>query len=600
MNEFNANIIITGLSFSLGSYSISSMEKVSSIVSKESVQNETDKVVKGLGINKTSVAAIGEDVITNASLAIIKLILSYKVNPEEVSNLVVATETPHDISQSIVNPIVRLTNTIIDKLNKNNYNIKHLNPSVGMHLQSACTSAGSAIANYAVNGLKGKAVVVATDKAEYKLGTSADETGGFGSVAVLIEPYEKGKKGILISDKVGHYSDEVPDFIKVIFDDNYASSGLSLVAKYPIVFGKFSEEAYSLAIFEALKDFSIKSKININNKQMLENYDLISHLPFPKIPEKLLSYLIRHISRTDSQLKNELSKDIEKFNSLNNINTKENFLLGFENLEDEFKFVIKFESLYNNSIGLSGEIKNRMSERSRDFVGFSHEDENINKINGIISGINELANQFSYNKIAIEKLNSCKENFKNLLNNGFYKEEDLERGFKPLMESITQFENTDNQYNKVIRSTDTFQSIKKELKVDEAVKLSKEIGNIYTGSLLLSLISYITNLNSVNERNKDLLMAFYGSGFESYVLDAKLNLSESILHNLNQNVKNEFSKQKMIDGKTYLNVRNNINKDTNIPISRDNIFRLESINEKSLFDELNKYANTETIKQKIR
>ena len=56
----------------------------------------------------------------------------------------------------------------------------------------------------------------------------------------------------------------------------------------------------------------------------------------------------------------------------------------------------------------------------------------------------------------------------------------------------------------------------------------------------------------------------------------------------------------MIDGKTYLNVRNNINKDTNIPISRDNIFRLESINEKSLFDELNKYANTETIKQKIR
>ncbi len=585
--RLTSKVEITGISFSLGSYSISSREKVSSIVDSSKLKDETDKVILGLGINRTSVAAKGEDVITNAALAIIKLIVSYNVDTSKVSNMVIATETPHDISQSMVNPVLKLANKLIDKLNSNGYSIKHLNPDIGMHIQSACTSAGSAISNYAINGLKGYAIIVATDNAEYKLGTSADETGGFGAVAVLLEPYEKGKKGIILVDEVGHYSDEVPDFIKVIFDDNYSSSGLSLVARYPIVFGKFSEEAYSLAIFEALKRISENTGIPINNRKMLESYDLISHLPYPKIPEKLLAYLIRHLSRTDSSLKEDLSKELNSKEASNAL-LMESFLPGFDNLEEEFKFIIKFESLYNNAIGLSSEIKDRMSERRNELDSFLNSRDTVDKVRSIIGEIDNIISEFDYNKDISGLLGSCKDSFSSLLGNNNVSEQDIENAFKPVMDVINEFEKEDNTYNKSIRSSKIFKQIKEELHIEEAVKLSKEIGNIYTGSILIGLISYLT---SVDKPKSNLLLTFYGSGFESYVIEAIPNIDQNFISNLKRNINNEFGKQKMIDGDTYIKIRKNAYNDANIPLSRDNIFRVDLINEDLFLNEIKKYRD---------
>ncbi|WP_157891456.1 hypothetical protein [Candidatus Mancarchaeum acidiphilum] len=585
--KLNSKVEITGISFSLGSYSISSRDKVSSIVDSSRLKDETDKVVLGLGINRTSVAAKGEDVITNAALAIIKLIVSYNVDTSKVSNVVIATETPHDISQSMANPVLKLTNKLIDKLNNNGYNIKHLNPEIGMHVQSACTSAGSAISSYAINGLSGYAIIVATDNAEYKLGTAADETGGFGSVAVLLEPYEKGKKGIVLLDKIGHYSDEVPDFIKVIFDDNYSSSGLSLVARYPIVFGKFSEEAYSLAIFEALKRISENTGIPINNRKMLESYDLISHLPYPKIPEKLLAYLIRHLSRTDSSLKEDLSVDLGILNSSGTM-LKESFLPGFDSLEDEFKFIIKFESLYNNAVGLSSEIKGRMSERKNEMDSFLNAGNTKDEVKSIIWEIENISSEFESNTDILELLGNCKESFLMLLESDKIGEKDIENAFKPIMDVINEFEKEDNVYNKSIRSSKIFKQIKEELHIEEAVKLSKEIGNIYTGSILIGLVSYLTN---VKKPKNNLLLTFYGSGFESYVIEAIPNIDENFISLLDRNVENEFARQRIIDGETYIKIRKNAYDDAKIPLSRDNIFRVDFINEGEFLDEIKKYKN---------
>jgi len=596
-------VSITGIAVSLGRLKISALEKAKTIEEAENkVKGRYETITKGLGIDFSSVADVGETVVTEAALATVKLILQQGIRPSEVKTFIVATETPTGSSENMGIQVKKAVNIVLDKLRRQGLaDLDEFNPSLRFHLQSACTSQGSAIAGFAVNGLEGgKAIVVSADNALYRLHTPADATGGFGSVAICLEKTEPQTKGIRLSRKIGSADADVPDFIKVIFGDTLKESGLELVAKYPVVFGDYSNEAYTKLRYKSLKDFAKESGLNINDVDVTKRVVWLPHIPYPAIVEKEVAYLVRHLSRHDDVLREKIKNEMN--------NAREAFLGGYTHIEDELDFLVDVGALYYGVIGVPKELKARLAEREGDVKNGELVDERLNAnkdylIGEMLATIERIARRDNPTNDLLDAINETVKNLEALRGSEKLSLENFEDAFKPLYEVkkdektgkpivvgvIPKFEKADKDYNAVLRDTPTFKEIKKRLGIDAIIELSKVIGNIYTGSEGLGMVSYF--IHSDDPESKYIIMSYYGSGGESYTIFGIPKEISEMIALLNANVEAELKSQRKINAEEYVSIRNNstliLNDDA--PLTHDTMFRHINANKARLLEHMEPY-----------
>lgn len=598
-------VTITGMAVSLGGLKISALEKAKTIEkTKEEINKRHLTITKGLEIDWTSVADIGETVVTEAALAAVKLILNYGDKPSEIKTFIVATESPTGSSENIAIQVKKGVNIILDKLRKR-YGLTELDefdPQVSLHVQSACTSQGSAIGSLATNGLEGgKAYVVSTDDAKYKLHDAADATGGFGSVAIRLEKTTPFTKGIRLSRMMGSANADIPDFIKVIFGDKLKESGLELVAKYPIVFGDYSNEAYAYLKYKSLKKFAKESGLSINNINIIKAANWLPHIPYPAIVGKDYVYFLRHVAKYDQELMKRIKKEMN--------NGKEPSLGGYKHIEEKLNFLIDMGALYFGIVGVPKELKARLAEREGDIKNGRIIDRKLNAnkdylITEMQKAIERIVRRDKPKGNLRSAINDTVNNLEVLKKSKRLKISDLEKAFLPLYEVkkdkktgemtpigvIAKFEDADKHYNSKIRKTEAFKELKRELDTEAIVKLSKRIGNIYTGSQGLGVASYL--INSIDPEKKYMIMSYYGSGGESYTLFGKPNNMSEIISKIRANVETELNSQKEILKPQYISIRTNSTKilNKNAPLTHDTTFRHINANKRALFKHLEPYV----------
>ncbi|MGA3020511.1 MAG: hypothetical protein ABSD68_01000 [Candidatus Micrarchaeales archaeon] len=593
--DFESNVTIAGMALSVGRLKISSLEKAKTVVKDEKdAQIEADKYVKGLGVLETAVSDIGEGSVTNAVLVVTKLLLQSNINANSIKTFVMGTESPIGISENMSISVIAGVNKVLEILREEGVDLGKLRPKTKLHVQEACTSQIAALANFATNGLLGgDAILVASDDAGYKIGTPAEGTGGSGAYAMHLKKSAYDINGIEISNKVGSYSKDVPDFLKIILPDTYKDSAMELVSRQPIVFGDYSNYAYSYARFMSRKDFAKESGTGITAMEPKKGRAEFPHIPYPKIIDSELDYFIRHLSRSNEKLKEQVKNELK--------GAEEPFLNGFKNTESELKFIIELGAIYYGSIMIAKEVKCRLLERDEANHDLVDNKLNANKaflIDGIVCDINIITKETKPTGDLLIALNSVTKNLEELKCKEDLVIEDLEEAFVPLygfdeqrkpVGVISKFGEQNRDYSRAVRKTPTFESLKKILDVEKVVELSSHEGNFDTASLGMGAESYLAYTKDVA---KEVIFTSYGSDLSSYTLFGKAKNIERMVEKVKRNVELELKGQKIIeDHKEYTKIKKNVLKIYNddAPLTFDTVYRSVRVNKEKLLQHLGTY-----------
>ena len=140
---------------------------------------EPDKLIKGLGLQKMSFPDVHNDVVTFATNAVFKLLQQEQINPQEISQIYVGTESSVDSSKPIASYITALL--------EQHYGSGSFRKCDTLDMTFACIGAVDALQTtldfIRLNPTK-KAIVVATDNAKYDLNSSGEYTQGAGAIAM--------------------------------------------------------------------------------------------------------------------------------------------------------------------------------------------------------------------------------------------------------------------------------------------------------------------------------------------------------------------------------------------------------------------------------
>ena len=506
-----------------GELSITAEEKAKTINGVDDFAAEAEKVKKGLGIHKGSVANVGETPITAAAMAVIKMAISYNINLSDVQNLYYNTESSNDISQNNGIAVINAVNQMSRTLRKQaGINVGDLSDSViVMHSQSACVSGVAMLSNISTNGIRGKSLIITADDARYKFGTNADETAGFGAMAILLDP--KAKSGVTVSEIAGSSRSNVVDFVKPIDSPNDETKGMAMVSKYAIVFGKYSEYVYLLHTYKSMKQLFERSGMDIDD---LENftgkYTIIGHVPYPGMVNKAVGNLVVHFMRSNDLLKDQILSEIgdgAKMPELNGFKTQEK---AFEFIQDVANIVLKLE-VEREQISRGANYKEKsISDNSRviaeakserlDQIMQKYEIKADSRLAAAITAAQAKLSVIAANGGTLDSLISAL--------SGIYCLDPRSKGV------VNDFEDMHNAFNGKVRKTEAFKQIYSKLGVGESLKVPSVTGNIYTGSAFLALESHILHSNPEQLRGKEVVFIGYGSGAESYSLF--LNTKEAL------------------------------------------------------------------------
>lgn len=543
---------IVAITHYTGELSITAEEKAKTIKGVEDFQAEAEKVKKGLGILKGSVANVGETPITAAAMAILKMAISYNVSLSEIQNLYYNTESPNDISQNNGIAVINAVNQMSRILRKQaGIDVGDLSESViVMHSQSACVSGVATLSNISTNGIKGKSLIVTADDARYKFGTGADETAGFGAMALLLDP--KAKNGIALSEFAGSSRSNVVDFIKPIDSPNDETKGMSMVSKYAIVFGKYSEYVYLLHTYKSMKQLFEKSGVDINDlENFTDRYTIIGHVPYPGMVNKAVGNLVVHFMRGNESLKERILSEMgegARMPELNGFKTQEK---AFEFIQDIANIVLKLEvekeqisrgadykekSVFDNSkviaeskIERLDQILQKYSIRSGSLLGTA------------IAQAQQMLSEIASNGGTLDSLISAF--------SGIYSTNPKSKGI------VNEFEDEHNAFNGKVRKTEAFKQIYAKLGVEESLKIPSVTGNIYTGSAFLALESHILNSHPDQLKNKQIVFIGYGSGAESYSLFLDTKDAMQIRSVLERSAAFEAREKREITSEEYEQIR---------------------------------------------
>ena len=227
-----------------------------------------EKFHTGLGNRNMAIIPNWEDAVTMGANAAMQLLERNNINPAEVRQLVVSTESGVDHSKPVASFVQGLLNI---GTRCRVYEIKH-----------ACYGGTAGLIDSIEwisrhKNSEPKGIVIMTDIAKYGFGTLGEPTQGAGALALLVE----AKPRLFSLDTMlnGIYSKDVHDF--------WRPTG----HRVPIVDGKYSINCYLTALEGAVSHFRENS--GIKEGELLDNLDyLIYHMPFTNMARKAHRHLV--------------------------------------------------------------------------------------------------------------------------------------------------------------------------------------------------------------------------------------------------------------------------------------------------------------------
>ena len=248
-----------------------------------------------------------QNVYTMAASAVLRLIEQNDIDPRTIGFLGLGTESSTDNAAGAV--IVRgMVDRALDELGKPRLPRRLEVPEFKHACLGGMYALKGAMRYVATDGAGSKAIVVASDVAEYERGTSGEQTQGAGAVAMLVEAEAR-----LFEVELAHCGTASdyrgPDFRKPFarhFSDGYAAR-TQRVSDFPIFSGKYSTFSYLDETVHAVED--MLSRLNVSAGQYYRDVSyLFFHRPYQMMPIQAMSFLyVRGLVRGDNHQR-ELSE----------------------------------------------------------------------------------------------------------------------------------------------------------------------------------------------------------------------------------------------------------------------------------------------------
>jgi hydroxymethylglutaryl-CoA synthase len=241
------------------------------------------KLEHGIGIKKMALVDTNQDPACMAANACLELMQRNSLEPEDVGRMYVATESGLDESKAMNSFVIGMLEQV--------YGEGSFEHAGGIECKFACVSGSYALYDNA-NWIRAEenngkaAIVIVSDIAKYDIGSAGEYTQGAGAVAMLI----KESPRLLSFDK------KVASTIIKNEYDFYRPFG----KETPLVNGNYSNLLYLIQVrkaFDSYKEKAIRTGlIPLNDGESITDHiDLFSvHLPYRKMGEKALAYLLRH------------------------------------------------------------------------------------------------------------------------------------------------------------------------------------------------------------------------------------------------------------------------------------------------------------------
>jgi hydroxymethylglutaryl-CoA synthase len=211
---------------------------------------DPQKLEYGIGIKKMAIADTNQDSACMAANACMKLMQKDRLHPEDIGRLYVATESSLDESKAMNSFVIGMLEQI--------YGESSFEHAGGIECKFACVSGSYALYDNAnwirADENNGKAaIVVVSDIAKYDIGSTGEYTQGAGAVALLVK--------------------EDPRLLA--FDPKVPSTTIKNEYDFYRPFGRETPLVNGESITDHIDFFAV-------------------HLPYRRMGEKALAYLLRH------------------------------------------------------------------------------------------------------------------------------------------------------------------------------------------------------------------------------------------------------------------------------------------------------------------
>jgi hydroxymethylglutaryl-CoA synthase len=241
------------------------------------------KLEYGIGVKKMALVDSNQDPACMAANACLKLMQKNHLHPEDIGRMYVATETGLDESKAMNSFVIGMLEQV--------YGESSFEHAGGIECKFACVSGSYALYDN-TNWIRadennGKdAIVIVSDIAKYDIGSAGEYTQGAGAVAMLVK---RNPRLLAFDQKV------TSTIIKNEYDF-YRPCG----KETPLVNGNYSNLLYLIQVkkaFDSYKEKAIKTGLIQlkDGESITDHIDLFSvHLPYRRMGEKALAYLLRH------------------------------------------------------------------------------------------------------------------------------------------------------------------------------------------------------------------------------------------------------------------------------------------------------------------
>lgn len=244
---------------------------------------DPQKLEYGIGIKKMALVDTNQDPACMAANACLKLMERNHLHPEDIGRMYVATESALDESKAMNSFVIGMLEQV--------YGEDTFEHAGGIECKFACVSGSYAIYDNAnwirADENNGKAaIVIVSDIAKYDIGSAGEYTQGAGAIAILIKHDPR-----LLS-----FDQKVTSTIIKNEYDFYRPFG----KETPLVNGNYSNLLYLIQVrkaFDGYKEKAIKTGLISlkDGESIIDHIDFFSvHLPYRKMGEKALAYLLRH------------------------------------------------------------------------------------------------------------------------------------------------------------------------------------------------------------------------------------------------------------------------------------------------------------------
>jgi hydroxymethylglutaryl-CoA synthase len=244
---------------------------------------DPQKLEYGIGIKKMALADANQDPACMAANACLRLMKKNDLKPQDIGRIYVATESSLDESKAMNSFVIGMLEQV--------YGENTLEHAGGIECKFACVSGSYAIYDNA-NWIRARenneqaAIVIVSDIAKYDIGSAGEYTQGAGAVALLIKD----------NPRLMAFDEKVTSTIIKNEYDFYRPFGKVT----PLVNGIYSNLLYLIQVRKALEAYKDKAtKLGFiklrEDESITDHIDYINvHLPYRKMGEKALAYLLRH------------------------------------------------------------------------------------------------------------------------------------------------------------------------------------------------------------------------------------------------------------------------------------------------------------------